>query len=143
MVQQLKNSLTLTEAEKQFIMSHSMAKVNSWSPVCNVLAPPFAWFMAYNAGHKMNEKLNMFSKPRYARLALVGWLGAMHLLLYVMWFNLGNAEFDSGSLEQVCRTREDAEAGLSYYRKVLQRNKLLREMIGEDAHYYIQVLIKL
>ena len=31
------------------------------------------------------------------------------------------------------------DAGLNYYNKVLTRNKLLRQIIGEGMEYYIQV----
>ena len=67
----MKECLTLTEEEKRFIMSFNMAKVNSWQTVINAVAPVFTYFMAYNAGHALNKKLDMFSKPLGARVALV------------------------------------------------------------------------
>ena len=157
-------------------MSFNMAKVNSWQTVINAVAPVFTYFMAYNAGHALNKKLDMFSKPLGARVALVrwvlcsdwsvvsnavfwlvSWMGAMHALMYVTWFNYGNFELDTDCLSTVCKTCQDVsridtiiieklywesfqvDAGLSYYKKILQRNKLLRETIGQEMEYYIQV----
>ena len=107
MVVQLKESLTLTDEEKRFIMSFNMAKVNSWQSVINVGAPVLTYFMAYNAGHSINKKLGMFSKPLPARVALVSWMGAMHALMYIVWFNYGNFELDTNSLATVCKSEQE------------------------------------
>ena len=69
---ELTEAMTLTSDEKNFIMTYCMRKVNSWQAVQNFVAPFIAWIFSYNAGQLMNKKLNLFSKPRWMRLGLVG-----------------------------------------------------------------------
>ncbi len=34
------------------------------------------------------------------------------------------------------------DSGISYYKKLLKRNLILRRVIGEEMDYYIQVLLR-
>jgi len=131
-------SLTLTKEEKQFIMSFCMNKVNSWQAIFNTVAPPLVYFFAYNGGHALNKKLDLFSKPRWMRMGIIAMLGAIHVIMYVMWFNYGNLEMDNKVNKNICKTVEEVDAGISYYNKILKRNVLLRRIIGEGMEYYIQ-----
>ena len=65
-------------------------------------------------------------------------LGAIHVIMYVMWFNYGNLEMDNKVNKNICKTVEEVDAGISYYNKILKRNVLLRRIIGEGMEYYIQ-----
>jgi len=136
--QELKDSLSFTKEEKNFIMSFCMAKANSWAAVVNTVAIPLTYFFAYNFGHALNKKLQLFSRPRIFRIGLVGWISCTFLALYISWYNFGNLEFDSYIYEDICKTIEQIDSGLSYYNKLLRRNVILRRVIGKEMDYYIQ-----
>ena len=63
---------------------------------------------------------------------------AIHLVVYVLWFNYGNLELDNNVDKSICKTIEEVDAGVNYYNKMLKRNVLLRRIIGEGMEYYIQ-----
>jgi len=136
--QELKETLTFTKDEKNFIMTFCMAKANSWSAVANTIAIPLTYFFAYNFGHALNKKLQLFSRPRIYRVGFIGWLSCAYLVIYLAWYNYGNLEFDSTIYKDICKTKEEVDSGISYYNKLLRRNMILRRIIGEDLDYYIQ-----
>jgi len=135
---ELIDSLTLTSEERNFIMSFCMAKVNSYGAVYNTFAPSIFYFFAYNFGHALNKKMNMFDKKRFIRLGLIAWAGAFHFIAYLLWLNYGNWEVDNGIYKEVCKTEKEIDVAISYFTKILQRNMLLRKVIGHDIEYYIQ-----
>ena len=84
-------------------------------------------------------RLDLFSKPRVFRVMSVCWIGTTTLLSYLYFINASSLETDVNSFQLVCRTPEEATAGISYYEKILRRNVLLRRLLGEQMEYYIQV----
>lgn len=132
------DSLTLTSGERNFIMSFCMAKVNSYSAVYNTLAPSIFYFSAYNFGHALNKKFNMFEKKRFMRVGFMAWNAAFHFIAFLLWLNYGNWEVENGIYKQICKTEEEVDAAISYFTKLLQRNILLKKVIGHDIEYYIQ-----
>ena len=84
-------------------------------------------------------RLDLFSKPRVFRVMSVCWIGTTTLLSYLYFINASSLETDVNSFQLVCRTPEEANAGISYYEKILRRNVLLRRLLGEQMEYYIQV----
>ena len=126
--------------------------------MANTVAIPLTYFFAYNTGHALNKKLQLFSRPRIYRAGFVGmvsigvelsqcqildflgWLSCVYLVLYLFWFNYGNLEFDSAIFKDICKTKEEVDSGISYFNKLLKRNVILRRVIGEEMNYYIQVV---
>ena len=45
--------------------------MNSYHALVNTVAMPLFYMIAYNFGHMFNNKLDLFSKPRLLRIALV------------------------------------------------------------------------
>ena len=45
--------------------------MNSYQALVNTVAMPLFYMIAYNFGHMFNNKLDLFSKPRPMRIALV------------------------------------------------------------------------
>jgi len=136
--QELKDSLSFTKEETNFIMSFCMAKANSWSALANTVAIPLTYFFAYNFGHALNKRLQLFSRPRIFRAGFIGWISCAYLVLYISWYNYGNLEFDSSIYKDICKTKEQIDSGISYYDKLLRRNVILRRVIGKEMDYYIQ-----
>jgi len=62
----------------------------------------------------------------------------LSVCLYILYVNFSNWEGDTDTLTGVCRTREEVEVALGYYEKVVERNKVLRRLVGEGMEYYIQ-----
>ena len=42
------------------------------SAVANTIAIPLTYFFAYNFGHALNKKLQLFSRPRIYRVGFIG-----------------------------------------------------------------------
>jgi len=136
--QELKDSISFTKEENNFIMSFCMAKANSWLALANTVAMPLTYFFAYNFGHALNKRLQLFSRPRIFRAGFIGWISCAYLVLYISWYNYGNLEFDSSIYKDICKTKEQIDSGISYYDKLLRRNVILRRVIGKEMDYYIQ-----
>ena len=139
---ELVSCLTHSQEEKEFAVSQSMARVNSWHSVYQMVVPPVLWFLSYCLGHTVNNRLDLFSKPRAFRVMSVCWIGTTTLLSYLYFINASSLETDVNSFQLVCRTPEEANAGISFYEKILRRNVLLRRLLGEQMEYYIQVRLQ-
>ena len=53
---ELVSCLTLSQEEKEFGVSQSMARVNSWHSVYQLVVPPVLWFLSYCLGHTVNNR---------------------------------------------------------------------------------------
>jgi len=135
---ELKSCLTLTKEEKEFAVSQRMAAVNSWHSVYHLVMPPVLWLLGYSLGHTVNNKLDLFSKSRVFRVFSVCWTGAVISLSYIYFINALSLETDTDCYKLICSKSEEAEAGISYYQKILRRNVLLRRLLGQQMEYYIQ-----
>ena len=116
-----------------------MAAVNSWHSVYHLVMPPVLWLLGYSLGHSVNNKLDLFSKSRVFRVFSVCWTGAVISLSYIYFINALSLETDTDCYKLICSKSEEAEAGISYYQKIIRRNVLLRRLLGQQMEYYIQV----
>ena len=57
----------------------SSFQANSWAAVVNTVAIPLTYFFAYNFGHALNKKLQLFSRPRIFRIGLVGMMTSIRI----------------------------------------------------------------
>ena len=57
---------------------------------------------------------------------------------YIFYINMSSLEADTDAMTKVCRTQEEVGVALGYFEKVLERNKLVRRLVGEGMEYYVQ-----
>eukprot|EP00092_Neocalanus_flemingeri_P004023 GFUD01004330.1.p1 GENE.GFUD01004330.1~~GFUD01004330.1.p1 ORF type:complete len:378 (+),score=125.49 GFUD01004330.1:39-1172(+) len=136
--QEVERCMAVSTQEKQFLMSLSLTKVSSWSSIMNTAVPALVWAFHYTLAFRVNNKLGLFNKPRYIRCGLQALLACVSLCLYIVYINMSSMEGDTNAMTAVCRTREEVEVALGYYEKVVERNKMLRRLVGEGMEYYIQ-----
>ena len=60
------------------------------------------------------------------------------LFLYICYVNTSNLESDTDALAEACKTKEEVEVAIGYFEKVLERNKLLRRLLGKEMENYVQ-----
>ena len=151
---QLKKLLTVTPEEQKFLMSSSLCKVNTLTPVKDLVVATICWPMAYYVGFTLNNKLDLFNKPRFMRVGVQGaiifnfvhifntlWFLALPALvffiMYICYVNASNLEADTDALAESCKTKEEVVVALGYFDKVLERNMLLRRLV-EGMEYYVK-----
>jgi len=136
--QELERCLSLSEQEKQFIMSFCLAKASSWSALLTTAGPGLFWVFHYFLAYRVNNRWKLLETNRFIRLAIQGFFGVISLCFYIFYYNISNFEADTDALSLVCTTREEVEVALGYFDKVLERNKILRKVIGEGMEYNVQ-----
>ena len=84
---QLKKLLTVTPEEQKFLMSSSLCKVNTLTPVKDLVVATICWPMAYFVGFTLNNKLDLFNKPRFMRVGVQGAIifNVVHIF-NTLWF---------------------------------------------------------
>jgi len=136
--QELKKWLSVSEQEKQFLMSFCLAKASSWFAVMTMVVPSIFWAFHYAMAYRVNNKMRLLERNRFIRLAIQGMLAIFSISMYICYFNMSNLEADTDAMTFICTTREEVEVALGYFEKVLERNKVLRKLVGEGMEYYVQ-----
>merc|ERR1719309_1094506 len=137
-LQELKESLVMSESARSFSMSRDMRLAGSYTNLVKAFLPGGMWFAHYVWAVTVNEKMGLFRRPRVQRLAIQGMLAIGNLVIALYMLNFCTADSEKAAIEDVCRTQEEAEGAVEYYTKVLRRNKVLREILGKEGEYYFQ-----
>jgi len=135
---ELLKCLTLSTSEKNFLMSFCLARAGSWYAVIETIMPAIFWVFHYILAFRINSRLDLLSKPRHLRFGIQALFASFSICFYLFFVNASNHEADFHCLDQVCKTIEDYEVAIGYFEKVLDRNKVLRRVVGEGIEYYIQ-----
>ena len=70
--QELKKWLSVSEQEKQFLMSFCLAKASSWFAVMTMVVPSIFWAFHYAMAYRVNNKMRLLERNRFIRLAIQG-----------------------------------------------------------------------
>jgi len=134
---QLKSLLTVTPKEQNFLMSFALCKVNTLTALKDMVVPVICWPMAYFVGFNLNNKLNLFTKPRFMRVGVQSIPALLFFVMYICYVNASSLEADTDALAESCKTKEEVEVAIGYLDKVLERNRLLRRLV-EGMEYYVK-----
>jgi len=139
LVDRLKDALVLSPGAREFIVSYGMNRgtINYATYLCGII-PSVGMLYQYALGAAVNKKLNLFNEPRYRRLGFQATVWGIVAVTSLVTWNEIKGMANRGAIENIVRTEEDLSYAKEYYEKCLERNKLLREIIGSDSHYYIQ-----
>lgn len=142
-IKELKESLLLSPEARQFIVSKCMAKANDYYFFFTIFLPLIMGSMHYVVGRRLNANLELFNKTkikniRFFRLGIQSLWGFVAVGMTIMLHNVFTRERDSGAVETVINSIQDAEAAAEFYNKCIRRNKVLRKIIGPESHYYIE-----
>lgn len=136
--EELKRLLLATPEEQKFLMSFSLCKVNTWTAIKDTALPVIFWPLVYFTGFNINNKLNLFTKPRFMRVGIQAVSATICLVLYICYVNMSSLESDTDALAEACKTKDEVEVAIGYFEKVLERNKLLRRLLGKEMENYVQ-----
>ena len=78
-------------------------------------------------------RTGLIRKSRNARWAVQLGFAAASLFGLILVKNFHLLETDQEALDAVCKTPQQAEIALNFYEKTLNRNKVLREILGADS----------
>merc|ERR1712098_433980 len=123
--------MTVTPEEQRFLMSFSLCKVNTLTAVKDIVIPVICWPLAYYVGFSLNNKMDLFNKPRFMRVGIQVIPAFMFLLIYICYVNASSLEADTDSLAEVCKTKEEVTVAAEYF------DKLLRRLV-EGMEYYVK-----
>lgn len=131
--------MTLSKDEKDFLMSRELARVNTYNAILDMVVPGLLWITAYGVGYRLNNILNLLSKPRALRFACHAPVISGLAMLYLIIKNSKDLYYENSAIEQVCKTVEQAEVAKGFYTKLIERNKQLRRLLSDvDSDYYFQ-----
>jgi len=138
LMEELKEALVLTKEEREFAVSYFMAKGNQIIPWFHSFVPGVFVVMNYLMIRKINNGQKLFEKSRIIRVGISALITGINMLLLLISHNnfkdINNVE----ATETVIRTSEDVEHAVSFYNKLIKRNKIVRKILGsDDGGYYI------
>jgi len=138
-VEKLKESLVLSPGAREFIVSYMMNKASLGYPTyaCGIL-PAVAIFYNYYIGSTMNKRFNLFEMPRWFRLGIQAFCFSTTIITFTILWNEIKGLAHVWAIDAVVRTEEEVEYAKEYYQKCLERNKILRDILGENSHYHIR-----
>jgi len=129
----MRKTMVLSPEEKEFVMSREVAKVAGWGALRETVLYPLAFLTQYMLGRKVNTVFKMFDRPRALRVAVQALVAVAGLLSIYLVKNYHSLETEEEAIVAVCTTAHQLEVAAGYYQKLLNRNKVLREVLGRDG----------
>jgi len=129
----LRKTMVLSPEEKEFVVSREVAKVAGWGALRETFFYPLAFVTQYMLGRQVNTVFKMFDRPRALRVAVQALVGVAGLLSLYMVKNYHSLETEEEAIVAVCTTAPQLEVAAGYYQKLLNRNKVLREVLGREG----------
>lgn len=135
--QKLADALVLTEDEQIFGMARSVLQVKSHKLLLSSLYGPGVLFSIYALGSTINRRGNLYVRPVRLRLMLYGILSLFGYGVYSFLTDYTEVCFDADIDKQLGDVGpEFVEAGVRFYRKLLQKNVAIRNL-SEDHSYTV------
>ena len=132
-IEDLQRTMVLTPDEREFVMARELARVNSWAALRETILFPLMFVGHYIIANELNTRTGLIRKSRNARWAVQLGFAAASLFGLILVKNFHLLETDQEALDAVCKTPQQAEIALNFYEKTLNRNKVLREILGADS----------
>lgn len=131
--QDLKQTLLLTPSEQQFVMARELAGVDNFAAVRETVILPILLVTHYIGARRFNDLLGLLTVGRTIRWPIQAALAVASLGIYTLFKNLHLLEVDHAAVTAVVRTSEQAEVAAGFYQKMLDRNLVLRQILGPDG----------
>jgi len=132
-VDDLQRTMVLTTEEREFVMARELARVNTWAALRETLLFPLMFVGHYVLANELNTRTGLINKSRPIRWAVQLGFGAAALFGLILVKNFHLLETDQEALTTVCKTPQQAEIAMNFYQKMLNRNKVLRQVLGSDT----------
>lgn len=114
---------------------------NSYKLYIDTICATLAIILAYGGSAKLNEKLNLYNKPRKIRFIGYALMTMFSAGNYIMCKDFTQNYYE----EKIDRELKEfspvfAEGGKQFYTQILERNKALRVLMGKDGENEYTVL---
>jgi len=132
-VEDLQRTMVLTPEEREFVMARELARVNTWAALRETVMFPFLFVAHYILANEINTRTGLIRKSRNYRWPIQVGFAAASLAALIILKNFHLLETDQEAIDAVCKTPQQAEIAMNFYQKTLNRNKVLREILGPDT----------
>ncbi|XP_065285918.1 transmembrane protein 177 [Dermacentor albipictus] len=131
----LKKSLVLSEKAQRFVIAREIYWADTYYVQLQTAALSFSVFNCYIMGRLANDKLHLLVRtPRALRVGLYGIIVALNATVYICFKDAMSQLWDKrADREAAALGRDYVEGGIEYYEKLLQRNRALRELLGDEG----------
>uniref|UniRef100_A0A131XC59 Putative conserved plasma membrane protein n=1 Tax=Hyalomma excavatum TaxID=257692 RepID=A0A131XC59_9ACAR len=133
--EELKESLVLSDKAQKFVIARDINWASTYYVQLNTTALSFTFFNCYIMGRLANDKLKLLSRaPRAVRVVLYGVIVVFNATVYIGFKDAMSQYWDrKADSEAASLGRDYVEGGIEYYGKLLQRNRALRELLGDEG----------
>lgn len=112
-------------------MAHEMKMRQTLKPLYETVAATMLAMLTYSYCNHLNIKAKLYTKPRSARLALYSLVGTVCFTMYCMIKDVTTVFFEKSIDEELMKKNPIfIEGGKEYYTQIVERNKILREVMG-------------
>lgn len=103
-------------------------------PFLDTILATSSCLLPYSMGNYVNNKFNLYVKPRAVRYTIYGLIGLFVIGLYTMSKDVTQVYYEEKiDKELMEKNKIFAEGGKEYYNKMLNRNQALRKMLGKEG----------
>lgn len=132
--QQLLNALVVPESAQMYAIAAEVKMRQSWKVFFDTFYASMGCALTYMCSGWLNEKFNLYHKPRQIRFIGYALILTFNLVNYVMLKDITqNVYEDRIDKELKALNPIFAEGGKLYFTKILERNKALRELMGKEG----------
>lgn len=134
----LKKSLVLSDRAQRFAIARDIYWASNHYVQIQTAALSFAVVNCYFMGRLVNDRFQLLGRtPRSLRLGLYGVIVALNATVYLGFKDAMSQFWDRKADERAAALGRDyVEGGIEFYEKALQRNRALRELLGDEGRKY-------
>ncbi|XP_072938524.1 transmembrane protein 177 [Epargyreus clarus] len=130
----LGEALIIPEKVQEFAICREILMVQNNKVIYESAYPFMCIFFVYNLSQYINKKLNLYAAPPPIRVTLYTIVGTFGLGMYFLLKDMTETFYETQVDKKLCELGDDyVESGVIYYKKLLQRNQALRELMGNDG----------
>lgn len=134
MGKKLADALILPEKVQQFAICREILMTQNNKVMYEAVYPFTCLFCIYNAGHYLNNRLNLYASPLMMRGTLYCILSLFGIGTYFLMKDMTEVHYETEVDKKLCSLGPDfIESGVIFYDKLLQRNQALRELMGKEG----------
>lgn len=134
----LKKALVLSDRAQRFAIARDLYWASTYYVQIQTAALSFAVVNCYFMGRLINDRFRLLGRvPRSLRVGLYGVIVAINATVYLCFKDATSQFWDRKADEKAAALGRDyVEGGIEFYEKALQRNRALRELLGDEGRKY-------
>lgn len=115
-------------------MGHEIKMRQTFKPMLDLMYGTSSAMLTYGVSRYINIKSDLYSKPRTVRLIMYSLITTFFCTTYFMLKDLTNIYLEKSVDKELKKTDSIfVEGGKEFYTKLIDRNKILREILGKKG----------